>query len=60
MSSDNMCVLQASGEAEYVNDIPKYKNELYGSLVLTTVANATIDSIDPAPALVSSFGYSYY
>ncbi|KAK7112653.1 uncharacterized protein [Littorina saxatilis] len=43
--------LQASGEAEYVNDIPKYKQELCGALVLTSVASATIESIDPAPAL---------
>ena len=49
-----MCILQAAGEAEYVNDIPKYKQELCGSMVLSSVGNATIDSIDPSPALVSS------
>ncbi|KAL8561663.1 hypothetical protein ACOMHN_001395 [Nucella lapillus] len=44
-------LLQASGEAEFVNDMPQYKRELFGCLVLTAVARATIDSIDPAPAL---------
>lgn len=43
--------LQASGEAEFVNDLPKYKHELCGAFVLSTVAKATVASIDPAPAL---------
>nr|KAG5714257.1 hypothetical protein BaRGS_018474 [Batillaria attramentaria] len=43
--------LQASGEAEFINDMPKYQHELCGALVITTVASATIDSIDPSPAL---------
>ena len=45
--------LKASGEAEYVNDIPAYKQELCGAMVVTTLANAVIDSVDPSPALVS-------
>lgn len=43
--------LQASGEAEYVNDMPKYRHELCAALVVSSVANATIESIDPSPAL---------
>ncbi|KAK7506537.1 hypothetical protein BaRGS_00002012, partial [Batillaria attramentaria] len=43
--------LQASGEAEYVNDMPRYQHELCGALVMSTVGNATIESIDPSPAL---------
>ncbi|XP_076459984.1 uncharacterized protein LOC143293041 [Babylonia areolata] len=43
--------IQAAGEAEFVNDMPRYRQEMCGALVLTTVANATIDTIDPAPAL---------
>lgn len=43
--------LQASGEAEYVNDMPKYRHELCGALVVSRVGSATIESIDPSPAL---------
>ncbi|CAH1396596.1 unnamed protein product [Nezara viridula] len=44
-------VLQCSGEAVYVNDIPELSGLMYGALVLAARANATIKRIDPSPAL---------
>lgn len=43
---------QASGEAEYVNDIRAELGELFGVFVVTTVANATLKSVDATEALV--------
>lgn len=45
---------QASGEAVYLNDIPKIENELYLALVLSTKAHATIIAIDASEALLLS------
>ncbi|XP_076232212.1 xanthine dehydrogenase/oxidase [Calliopsis andreniformis] len=42
---------QASGEAQYVNDIPPFEDEVYCAFVLSTVSNATLKSIDPSEAL---------
>lgn len=42
---------QCTGEAQYTDDIPVQKNELYGCLVLSTKAHAKILSVDPAAAL---------
>lgn len=42
---------QTTGEAQYTDDIPPQKNELYGCWVLSTKARAKITSIDFAPAL---------
>lgn len=42
---------QATGEAIYIDDMPKYENELYLALVLSTKAHAKIISIDAADAL---------
>lgn len=42
---------QTTGEAQYTDDIPPQKNELYGCLVLSTKAHAKIISIDYSPAL---------
>ncbi|SPQ20407.1 4c3d0739-4c81-4792-b68b-38a496ac4c02 [Thermothielavioides terrestris] len=42
---------QVTGEAQYTDDIPPLKNELYGCLVLSTKAHAKIKSVDFAPAL---------
>ena len=42
---------QCTGEAQYTDDIPVQKNELYGVLVLSTKAHAKILSVDPSPAL---------
>ncbi|KAI5295519.1 hypothetical protein KEM52_001121, partial [Ascosphaera acerosa] len=42
---------QATGEAQYVDDIPPQKNELYGCLVLTTIPKGKLLSVDFQPAL---------
>ncbi|KAK4971950.1 hypothetical protein LTR66_011350, partial [Elasticomyces elasticus] len=44
-------VKQCTGEAQYTDDIPVQKNELYGCLVLSTKAHAKILGVDPSPAL---------
>ncbi|GFO17413.1 xanthine dehydrogenase/oxidase [Plakobranchus ocellatus] len=43
--------VQAAGEAVFVNDMPKFQNELYAVFVLADVASATIESIDASEAL---------
>jgi xanthine dehydrogenase/oxidase len=42
---------QSSGEAMYVDDMPRFENELYMALVLSSKAHAKIISIDPSEAL---------
>jgi len=42
---------QTTGEAQYTDDIPPQKNELYGCLVLSTKARAKITSVDYSPAM---------
>ena len=42
---------QCTGEAQYTDDIPVQKNELYGVLVLSTKAHAKLVAVDPKPAL---------
>nr|XP_030713872.1 xanthine dehydrogenase/oxidase isoform X1 [Globicephala melas] len=42
--------LQASGEAVYCDDIPRYENELFLRLVVSTRAHAKIKSIDISEA----------
>lgn len=42
---------QATGEAIYCDDMPKWENELYLALVLSTKAHAKILSIDASEAL---------
>jgi len=42
---------QTTGEAQYTDDIPVQKNELYGCLVLSTKARARIISVDYSPAM---------
>ncbi|KAG0652560.1 Purine hydroxylase I [Hyphodiscus hymeniophilus] len=42
---------QTCGEAQYTDDIPVQKNELYGCLVLSTKARAKITSVDYSPAM---------
>ncbi|KAL8593330.1 hypothetical protein ACOMHN_009983 [Nucella lapillus] len=44
-------LLQASGEAVFVNDMPKFQHELHAAFVLSTVACACIESVDATPAL---------
>ena len=43
--------LQVTGEAKYTDDVPKFNQELYGALVLTTRPLARIVSVDPSAAL---------
>lgn len=42
---------QTTGEAIYIDDMPKWKNELYLALVLSTKAHAKILNIDATEAL---------
>ncbi|PKS07048.1 hypothetical protein jhhlp_005645 [Lomentospora prolificans] len=42
---------QTTGEAQYTDDIPPLKNELYGCYVLSTKPHARILSVDYSPAL---------
>ncbi|KAJ3009322.1 hypothetical protein HKX48_008030 [Thoreauomyces humboldtii] len=42
---------QVTGEAVYLDDIPTLQNECYAGLVLSSEANAAIESVDPAEAL---------
>ncbi|EMC95084.1 hypothetical protein BAUCODRAFT_577650 [Baudoinia panamericana UAMH 10762] len=42
---------QCTGEAQYLDDMPVQKNELYGCLVLSTKAHAKILSVDHTRAL---------
>ncbi|KAF2404945.1 xanthine dehydrogenase [Trichodelitschia bisporula] len=42
---------QCTGEAQYTDDIPPQRNELYGCLVLSTKAHARLLSVDPSAAL---------
>nr|XP_034832568.1 indole-3-acetaldehyde oxidase-like [Maniola hyperantus] len=44
-------LLQSSGEAQFVNDIPPMLNEVFGAFVLSTVCNGDVDEIDVAHAL---------
>lgn len=50
---------QVSGEALYIDDIPKMHNELYGVVVGSTVAHGIIESVDTSEALKAPgvFGY---
>ena len=42
---------QCTGEAQYTDDIPVQKNELYGVLVLSTKPHAKILRVDQSPAM---------
>ncbi|KAK4166188.1 molybdopterin binding aldehyde oxidase/xanthine dehydrogenase [Cladorrhinum sp. PSN259] len=42
---------QVTGEAQYTDDIPPMRNELYGCLVLSSKAHAKLLSVDFIPAL---------
>ena len=42
---------QCTGEAQYTDDIPTLRNELYGCLVLSTKAHAKLINVDPSAAL---------
>lgn len=42
---------QTTGEAIYVDDIPRYSNELVGFLVTSRIGHAKIKSVDASEAL---------
>lgn len=44
-------VIQSSGEAQYANDLPPMKREVFGAFVLSTVHNGQVDKIDAAAVL---------
>lgn len=43
--------MQCTGEAQYVNDIPKYQNELHAAFILGDKVHGRISSIDATDAL---------
>lgn len=43
--------MQCTGEAQYVNDIPKYQNELHAAFILGDKVHGRISSIDATEAL---------
>ncbi|XP_025989254.1 xanthine dehydrogenase isoform X1 [Solenopsis invicta] len=51
---------QATGEAIYCDDMPKFANELYLALVLSTRAHAKIVKIDPSKALAVEGVVSFF
>ncbi|XP_059045049.1 xanthine dehydrogenase/oxidase-like [Achroia grisella] len=44
-------LVQTSGEAKYVNDIPKDPREIFCAFVTSDICTGEIESIDPTPAL---------
>jgi xanthine dehydrogenase/oxidase len=50
---------QVTGAAVYTDDLPKYHNELYGALVLSTKAHAKIKKVEFEAALELP-GVKYY
>ncbi|XP_053675022.1 uncharacterized protein LOC128725313 [Anopheles nili] len=53
-------LLQASGEAKYVNDLPIFPGQLYGAFVLGTKVHAEIVSIDTKQALQQPGVVAFY
>ena len=52
-------LLQCTGEAEYVDDMPALPGQLYASFVKSTQANATIQNIDTSAIVVSYKTYEF-
>jgi xanthine dehydrogenase/oxidase len=50
---------QSTGEAQYVDDMPRFENEAYMGLVLSTRAHAEIVSIDAYKALEMDGVYGF-
>ena len=51
--NNNLFLLpQASGEAQYINDIPKMQHEVFGAFVTSQQAAAQLESIDTTEAMV--------
>lgn len=51
---------QATGEAVYCDDMPRFENELYLTLVLSTQAHAEIVSIDASQALAMEGVHAFF
>lgn len=47
-------IIQSAGEAQYANDIPPMKREVFGAFVLSTVCSGQVCEIDDADILVSA------
>ncbi|PQE20593.1 xanthine dehydrogenase protein [Rutstroemia sp. NJR-2017a BBW] len=50
---------QTTGEAEYIDDIPKQNRELFGAMVLSTRAHARLVEVDWRPALGPGLAVGY-
>jgi xanthine dehydrogenase/oxidase len=50
---------QSTGEAQYVDDMPRFENEAYMGLVLSTRAHAEIVSIDASKAIEMDGVYGF-
>ena len=55
-----MCVVQASGEALYADDIPQTRDCLYAAFVASTEPLAVIKNVDARPALALSGVVAYF
>lgn len=52
--------IQCTGEAQYINDIPKYQNELHAAFVLGDKVNGRIVNIDASEALKIAGVVAFY
>lgn len=50
---------QATGEAEYIDDMPPQHQELYGAMVLSSRAHAKLVDVDWKPALAPGLAIGY-
>ena len=46
-------IIQSSGEAQYVNDIPSFPNQVFAAFVLSKVHAGSVDFVDKEDILVS-------
>ncbi|KAI5643278.1 molybdopterin-binding domain of aldehyde dehydrogenase domain-containing protein [Phthorimaea operculella] len=53
-------LIQCSGEAQYSEDLPSFPKEVFAAFVLSTVASATIQSINPDKALAYPGVVAFY
>lgn len=50
---------QTTGEAEYIDDMPRQHRELFGAMVLSSRAHAKLVKVDWAPAIESGLALGY-
>ena len=53
-------VHQTAGEAQYVNDVPPFHNEVFCAFVLSTVPSGRVESIDPSEALKMNGAVAFF